>query len=134
MAIAPAVFVGIDVAKDELVVAARPMNESWVVPNDDSGIEQLVARLRRAAPALVVLEATGGYERAVVAALAAASVQKTMGIVPVTPFAVFAAVVLDATTFADRGRHCGTQKRCSLPHGIRHRASRRGTRPTSLAG
>jgi transposase len=74
MAIAPAVFVGIDVAKDELVVAARPLNESWVVPNDDSGIERLVARLRRAAPALVVLEATGGYERAVVAALAAASV------------------------------------------------------------
>jgi transposase len=74
MAIAPAVFVGIDVAKDELVVAARPMNESWVAPNDDHGIEQLVARVRRAAPALVVLEATGGYERAVVAALAAAAV------------------------------------------------------------
>jgi transposase len=74
MAIAPAVFVGIDVAKDELVVAARPMNESGVAPNDDHGIEQLVARVRRAAPALVVLEATGGYERAVVAALAAAAV------------------------------------------------------------
>ena len=46
MASAPLVFVGIDVAKDELVVAARPANESWVVPNDDNGIEPLVQRLR----------------------------------------------------------------------------------------
>jgi transposase len=74
MASAPLVFVGIDVAKDELVVAARPANESWVVPNDDNGIEPLVQRLRGVRPALVVLEATGGYERAVVAALAAAAV------------------------------------------------------------
>lgn len=74
MAAAPPVFVGIDVAKAELVVAMRPMGESWAVANDDRGIEQLVRRVRGNAPALVVLEATGGYERAVVAALAAAIV------------------------------------------------------------
>ena len=74
MAIDPPVFVGIDVAKAELVVAARPTHESWVVPNDDQGIDQLVRRLHRDVPTLVVLEATGGYERAVVAALAAGSV------------------------------------------------------------
>ena len=65
MATAPCVFTGIDVAKAELVVATRPTNESWVVSNDDRGIEALLKRVRRVAPTLVVLEATGGYERAV---------------------------------------------------------------------
>jgi len=74
MTTTPSVFVGIDVAKAELVVATRPATESWVVPNDDPGIDRLVGRLRRLAPALVVVEATGGYERAVVGALAAAAI------------------------------------------------------------
>ena len=69
---AEAVFVGIDVAKDVLDVAVRPALETWRVANDDAGCAALVARLRTLAPALIVLEATGGYERAVVAALAAA--------------------------------------------------------------
>jgi len=64
-------FVGVDVAKADLVVAIQPPGERWVVANDDAGVTQLVRRLRRLAPALVVLEATGGYERAAVAALAA---------------------------------------------------------------
>jgi transposase len=64
-------FVGIDVAKAELVIAVRPAGERWVVPNDDAGVKRLVRRLRHLAPTLVVLEATGGYERAAVAALAA---------------------------------------------------------------
>jgi transposase len=67
-------FVGIDVAKAELVIAVRPAGERWVVPNDDAGVKRLVLRLRHLAPTLVVLEATGGYERAAVAALAAAGV------------------------------------------------------------
>jgi len=67
----PSPFVGIDVAKADLVVAVRPTGERWVVANDEAGVTQLVCRLRRLAPALVVLEATGGYERAAVAALAA---------------------------------------------------------------
>lgn len=66
------VFVGIDVAKAELVVATRPADERWPVSNDERGLRTLVERLRRDAPALVVLEATGGYEVAAVAALAAA--------------------------------------------------------------
>lgn len=69
---AAAVFVGIDVAKAELVIAIRPSGERWTASNDDAGIQGVVARLREAAPALLVLEATGGYERAVVAALATA--------------------------------------------------------------
>ena len=72
MAPAASVFVGIDVAKAELVMAIRPSGERWTATNDDAGIQRLLPRLREAAPALVVLEATGGYERAAVAALAAA--------------------------------------------------------------
>jgi transposase len=67
-----AVSVGIDVASAELVVAVRPTAEGWSVPNDDAGVATVVRRLRLLAPAVIVLEATGGYERAVVAALAAA--------------------------------------------------------------
>jgi transposase len=64
-------YVGIDVAKAELVVAVRPAEERWAVANDERGHRTLVERLKRDAPALVVLEATGGYELAAVAALAA---------------------------------------------------------------
>lgn len=68
---APA-FVGIDVAKAELVIAIRPSGDRWTVANDEAGIQTLLKGLHRHAPALVVLEATGGYERAAIAALAAA--------------------------------------------------------------
>jgi transposase len=69
----PQVFVGIDVAKVQLDIALRPTGERWAVPNDASGITTLVTRLQEIAPQLIVLEATGGYQRAVVAALAAAA-------------------------------------------------------------
>lgn len=69
---APACFVGIDVAKATLDVAVRPSGERWSAPNDEAGISALVARLRPLAPALIVLEATGGFETATVAAVAAA--------------------------------------------------------------
>ena len=70
---APACFVGIDVAKATLDVAVRPSGEHWSTPNDDVGIQSLVQRLTPLAPALLVCEATGGFESAAVAALAAAS-------------------------------------------------------------
>ncbi len=66
------VFVGIDVAKAQLDIALRPTGERWAVTNDDPGIAALVAQLQAVQPTLMVLEATGGYQRAVVAALAAA--------------------------------------------------------------
>ena len=65
-------FVGIDVAKAQLDIALRPTGERWAVVNDDAGIAALVERLQALPPTLIVLEATGGYQRAVVAALAAA--------------------------------------------------------------
>lgn len=65
-------FIGIDVAKAELVIAARPSGERWTVANDERGVKTLVDRLTRDRPELIVLEATGGYELLCVAALAAA--------------------------------------------------------------
>ena len=65
-------FVGIDVAKDRLDVHVRPAGEAFIVARDGEGIEDLVGRLSKMAPALVVLEATGGFETIVAAGLGAA--------------------------------------------------------------
>lgn len=68
-----AVMIGIDVAKATLDVATVPREPGWnPVTNDADGIATLVAQLRTRAPALIVLEATGGYEIAVATALALA--------------------------------------------------------------
>jgi transposase len=66
------VFVGLDVAKATLDVALRPSGEQWSVSNDEAGVAALVDRLRPLPPTLVVCEATGGFERAAIAMLAAA--------------------------------------------------------------
>lgn len=65
-------FVGIDVAKAHLDVAERPETTPRRLANDEAGISALVARLGEAPPTLIVLEATGGLEGPVVAALTAA--------------------------------------------------------------
>jgi transposase len=67
-----AIFVGIDIAKADFVVACRPDGTAWTAPNDILGIITTVDRVRTLAPTLIVLEATGGYETPLVAALAAA--------------------------------------------------------------
>ena len=66
-------FVGIDVAKAEVVVGVRPTGQRWTVANDERGVRTLVDRLQTDRPTLVILEATGGYELICVAALAAAN-------------------------------------------------------------
>ncbi len=70
----PPIFVGIDVSKAHLDVAARPTGVAFRVGNDPRGLAELVARLGPLRPALVVLEATGGYELPAVAALQAAGI------------------------------------------------------------
>jgi len=65
-------FVGIDVAKAELVVAQGPSGAVSTVTNDETGVRALAAMLTQAAPTLIVLEATGGYELLSVTMLAAA--------------------------------------------------------------
>jgi transposase len=68
------VFVGIDVAKDTLVVAVQGRAGTEVYANDALGVTRLLQALQAPAPRLVVLEATGGYELAVLGRLASAGV------------------------------------------------------------
>jgi transposase len=66
------IIVDIDVSKDQLDVAVLPSKEAFSVPRDSEGLDNLVRRLVALAPKLVVMEATGGFETVVAAALAAA--------------------------------------------------------------
>jgi transposase len=65
-------FVGIDVAKAECVVAVRPTGATWTVPQTEAGWATLVTRLQALAPTLVLCEATGGLELPLASVLAAA--------------------------------------------------------------
>ncbi len=64
--------VGIDVSQSQLDIAARPGEQPWRVANSEDGIAQLVEALASLRPALIVMEATGGMQIPVVAALGAA--------------------------------------------------------------
>jgi transposase len=106
---APEVFVGIDVSKARLDVAADGL-APWAVENTREGVADLVARLVPLRPALVVLEATGKLEATAVAALAAAG----LPVVVVNPRQVrdFARAIgrlaktdaIDAAVLAEFGR------------------------------
>ena len=65
-------IVGIDVSKDHLDVAVRPSGEVFAIERNPAGLEQLTLRLGAISPTLVALEATGGFEIIVAAALSAA--------------------------------------------------------------
>ena len=67
-------FVGIDVAKYELVVHILPTNQQLTVPNATEGIKELVKILKKNSPKQVVLEATGGCERELLTHLAASGI------------------------------------------------------------
>lgn len=67
-------FVGIDVSKNTLDVHVRPDNQVFQYPNTEDGISALLDDLKPVPPTLVVVEATGGYENAVVAALSVAGI------------------------------------------------------------
>ena len=70
---APAdVTVGIDVAKARLDVAVQPTGTTWTVARARGGLRRLPGQLEALRPTRIVLEASGGDERAVVAALSAA--------------------------------------------------------------
>ena len=68
-----ATYVGIDVSKARVDVAVRPAGDIWEVSYDESGVHQLVSKLKSIAPVMVLLESSGGIELSLVAALAAAS-------------------------------------------------------------
>jgi transposase len=75
------VFVGIDVSKLQLDVESYPRSESSQWSNDESGRTAAAAFIEALRPAVVVVEATGGLESALVAELAA----RQMPIVVVNP-------------------------------------------------
>lgn len=55
-------FIGIDISKSTLDVATYTSNKKWQFSNNETGINQLIQTLNELATALVVMEATGGYE------------------------------------------------------------------------
>src|SRR5215208_6171847 len=62
-------YVGIDVSKDRLDVAVLGEERVWQVDNTQEGIAKLVEQMQEICPEFIVVEATGGYQRAVVEAL-----------------------------------------------------------------
>ena len=71
MSAAHEVFVGIDVSKEWFDVAVRPGQECWRGSQDEAGVATLTDRLQQLRPRLVIMEASGGYERLIAAALGA---------------------------------------------------------------
>jgi transposase len=65
----PAVYVGVDVGKQQLEVALRPSGEQFSLPNDERAVRALVKRLAPLGCVRIVVEATGGYETLLVATL-----------------------------------------------------------------
>ncbi len=64
-------FVGIDVAKDSLDVCILPEKTHYQVSYNEKGIKQLVSKLPDVGACLIIVEATGRYEKRVVVELAA---------------------------------------------------------------
>ena len=58
-------FVGIDVAKEKLDIAVLGEKKASQVGNDETGITSLIKKMKALKPELIVVEATGGYQRAV---------------------------------------------------------------------
>jgi transposase len=83
-------FVGIDVGKDRLDVAVKAVDPSqssqptkrahqaWASLNNEAGIKALIERLQQLDPVLIVLEASGGYERSAHLALRGAGLRAAL--------------------------------------------------------
>lgn len=65
------ISLGIDVSKNELVIAVHPDGRTWTSATTEDAIEQLVEQLRALQPQVIVVEATAGYELPLVTACAA---------------------------------------------------------------
>lgn len=85
------VFSGIDVSKERLDIALSD-GRQWSCANREGDFQELIEKLRDVAVALIVLEASGGYEGSVVASLCAAGL-------PV--------VVVNARQVRDFAKACG---------------------------
>ena len=69
MATSSGCYVGIDVSKDRLDVAMLGEERVWQVDNTWEGMASLVEQMQKVGPELIVVEATGGYQRGAVQAL-----------------------------------------------------------------
>ncbi len=67
-----AIFVGIDVSKDQLDVHVVPSGEAFAVARNGEGLAALNERLGLLGAAAIAIEATGGFETVVAASLAGA--------------------------------------------------------------
>jgi transposase len=67
-------WVGIDVSKEVLDIYVLPQGLTWQQPNSDVGVQSLIEQLHPLSPSLVVVESTGGLERALVSGLQAATI------------------------------------------------------------
>lgn len=65
-------FIGIDISKHDVSIAVQPGGDTWTSPTTPAGLDALATRLGALQPELVVMEATGGYEAPVAAALTTA--------------------------------------------------------------
>jgi transposase len=65
-------FIGIDVSKSQLDIVVRPINKRWSVVNAEADIIKVVETLNTLSPQVIVIEATGGMEMPLVAALSQA--------------------------------------------------------------
>lgn len=63
------IFVGMDISKAWLDVAVHEQEATFRARNNEEGIADLVKRLKRLKPTLIVLEPTGGFEKLVLAEL-----------------------------------------------------------------
>jgi transposase len=64
-------YVGIDVSKERLDVAALPSGLKWQFSNDEAGLGKLLVKLVKQSPTLIVMEPTGGFEASLAGILAA---------------------------------------------------------------
>lgn len=67
-------YVGVDVAKETLDIAIHPRQKTKSFRNSEDGIQEAVTYIKGVAPTLVVMEATGGFEMPLAAALAASGI------------------------------------------------------------
>jgi transposase len=67
------IFVGIDVAKDHLDICVLPLKKAWSIKYTDIAVDELAAQLVTLNPHSIAMEATGGYEAPLAAALAHAA-------------------------------------------------------------
>ena len=75
-------YVGIDVSKAQVDVAVRPTGQRWAASYNETGVGELVSQMVDIGPTMVLLEATGGLELPLVAALAAAALPVVVVVKP----------------------------------------------------